>query len=65
MTPNLFISARQNQRELLNPDTSLRDWHIYLHENHQESTIYVGKYTTVDGRNPAPPGTYQTLQIMG
>ena len=22
-------------------------------------------YDTVDGRNPAPPGMYDTLQIMG
>ena len=26
---------------------------------------FLGPYTTVDGRNPAPPGMYQTLSIMG
>ena len=55
-------------------------WNPQTFIDHRNQPLNVGKYTivpwilsdklnpnihTVDGRNPAPPGMYKTLYIMG
>ena len=52
------------QPEAADSEQCLPDiFNMYPHNNRGDS--FASKTNTVDGRNPAPPGMYETLQVVG